>query len=600
MNVCTYNFDSSVGKYAKSFIGISGAQKLVPFNNATKKGWCVFHRRWEIVTIGADSNCYFSCGIQVPSSLALDKKWNNNNFSLFVDKENLVLTIAERHSYIDVHENEIYQINKVNSRIFDMKFGKSYYLRNYRLNSIPAEMLPKVKKILSSFCNGLYGRSLQSADFNIENFLRYPSCPNFTLIGPFVDNIEKFQFRNDINLFNDFCLLMRIRSSKALRKNFQKNPNTLFLHAMAQLINFTDANAIKLFVNDKTIRERFLQTKKYHLRFSIFRRAVYVNNTFYQVNALGNYKFNMIDGLRLWVQNALTNQSEIVVVKRLIGFLKNTAMDIVKDAVEVYDKNARDLPVAFHERILREGFTRQMHDQLMQYFGVDDFDDGLDGFWGEGGTHKSNVEIKYDKDIERFEEIIKTDYYIEGKYDEAAIAKNRLMMKRAEENRSAAMNGANIVLNESDSENRDLNTEFSQDENTENVEVADLEQKLVMPEIDEKFQIGKNIRKRAGKTDACFVLPRSTDELYEISTNMRNCVGYLYRDKVLSGNCVIMVLIVNNKFKGCFEIVQNKKEYYYEIVQASGPGNKTLKSVYESAIKEWMKMKNIKGDLRFE
>ena len=275
-------------------------------------------------------------------------------------------------------------------------------------------------------------------------------------------------------------------------------------------------------------------------------------------------------------------------------------MDIVKDAVEVYDKNARDLPVAFHERILREGFTRQMHDQLMQYFGVDDFDDGLDGFWGEGGTHKSNVEIKYDKDIERFEEIIKTDYYIEGKYDEAAIAKNRLMMKRAEENRSAAMNGANIVLNESDSENRDLNTEFSQDENTENVEVADLEQKLVMPEIDEKFQIGKNIRKRAGKTDACFVLPRSTDELYEISTNMRNCVGYLYRDKVLSGACVIMVLIVNNKFKGCFEIVQNKKEYYYEIVQASGPGNKTLKSVYESAIKEWMKMKNIKGDLRFE
>ena len=122
MNVCTYNFDSSVGKYAKSFIGISGAQKLVPFNNTTKKGWCVFHRRWEIVTIGADSNCYFSCGIQVPSSLALDKKWNNNNFSLFVDKENLVLTIAERHSYIDVHENEIYQINKVNRRIFDMKF----------------------------------------------------------------------------------------------------------------------------------------------------------------------------------------------------------------------------------------------------------------------------------------------------------------------------------------------------------------------------------------------------------------------------------------------------------------------------------------------
>lgn len=600
MNVCTYYFDSSVGKYKNPVLGDYCVSRLIPFNNKTKKGWCEFHGMWEVVTVGADSRFYFSCGRLVPGSLGFDKCWNKNNFSFFVDRQNLILTLTERNSWIDVHEGGIYQTNDSKTKIFDMRYGKIYSLKNHRLKEIPLELSSNLEKVFANFSKSFFGVELKLGKDSLEEFLKYPSCPKFNRIAGKIDQIEKFQFRNDVNLFKDFCELMHIRESKSLRKDFQKLPESIFFHAMAQSLNFRDPNAIRLLVFNKEILKKFIGK----MRFSIIRRSVYVNDTFYTVREHGKYKLNMLDGLRLWVQNALTDKSEIVVMKRLIHFLNETPFDVVKDACEIYDTNARNLPVAFHERILREGLTSQMHDQLVIYFGG-----GIDDFAGGGYTsnerHVSNTPIEYDDDIMRFEDTVfyeDVDVFLKSmKSSKADIAKNRLMMKKAAENNDAARNMANMILNEAN-DGKTIDDEFTDDEEKHAGEnVPDLDQKFETQEIDSKFEIGKELRKRASLEELnsriYFVLPRTTDELYEISANMRNCVGYLYRDKVLTHKSIIVVAIYKNKFIACMEIKQNERTFAYEVVQASGVANRNIKMRYKGAIEKWKDMKKIGGKI---
>ena len=89
--------------------------------------------------------------------------------------------------------------------------------------------------------------------------------------------------------------------------------------------------------------------------------------------------------------------------------------------------------------------------------------------------------------------------------------------------------------------------------------------------------------------------------MYEISTELRNCVGYLYRSKVLSGECAIVVLSHLKKLRACFEIRQNNETFAYEIVQASGACNGPMLPRYKGVIEEWMKRKNLsaKYEIRY-
>jgi len=172
---------------------------------------------------------------------------------------------------------------------------------------------------------------------------------------------------------------------------------------------------------------------------------------------------------------------------------------------------------------------------------------------------------------------------------------NRLMMAEAQKKSGNAEKAARTVLEDSGLDaSRERSELTSDDDNAPVFDTPDLNQKLVQPEISTKFAIGSELRKRGSADDTYFVLPRNTDEMYEISANMRNCVGYLYRDKVLDGSAVIVVMLTKNKFVACFEIRQNYRTYAYEIVQAKGPGNRNIKKCYMGVIKEWMDRKNIK------
>lgn len=569
-------------------------QALIPFNNITKKGWCDFHKRWELITITPDNNMFFSCGLRLPSNIGLNKSWNKNQYEFIIDTDNFVIRVNERWHWIDVYENQIFTTQKVFSKIIDFNNGTMSHPRDYDLKDIPPDINNKIMHVTLGLCKRKFGIDLHAENANIKDFIKYPSCPEFSHIANKVDNVKSFNFRADLNLFKDFCKLVQIKETKRLRKDFHKKPETILLHAFSQNIGFTNPDAIKAFVSSEDLYNILITEDR--LRFSIQNRTVYLTMENITRENTPKKSQRVLNGLRLWVQNARTDKSESVIVKRMIKFFKDTDFNVIVDAVGIYYKNARNLPVAFHERILKEGFTNQMHDQLVQYF-VQDVDNGRYGY-RSNAEKVTNQTIDYDEDVLKFEDFIDTIPELKIKTDYESIKQNRLMMLKAEKMQTNNVNvqdaDETIVTDEDD----DVNAE-NEIEPVEDMFVYENEKNESHPKTAD-FEIGKRIMANGPEDAFFFVLPKNTDELYEISTHMRNCVGYLYRNKVLNKTSIIVVLIKDNKMKACMEIKQDQKTYHYKIVQALGPGNAYVNRRFYSAIEEWKKRHNIEGEITYK
>ena len=94
-----------------------------------------------------------------------------------------------------------------------------------------------------------------------------------------------------------------------------------------------------------------------------------------------------------------------------------------------------------------------------------------------------------------------------------------------------------------------------------------------------------------------FILPKDTDELIELGTIMHNCVGKLYRNKVLNRSTNIVAVKIMNKFCACIEIRTNSKS----IVQAKGMCNKPITNEVCQIIKKWAAERDISictGDIK--
>lgn len=560
-------------------------QVLIPFDNKTKRGWCDFHKRWELITITPDNNMFFSCGLKLPSNIGLNKNWNKNQYEFIIDTDNFLIRVNERWHWIDVYENQIFTTQKVYSKIIDFNNGIMSHPRDYDLKDIPPDINNRIMHVTLGLCKRKFGIDLHAENANIKDFIKYPGCPEFNHIEKKVDNVKSFNFRADLNLFKDFCNLVQLKETKRLRKDFHKKPETILLHALCQYIGFTNSDAIKTLVSDETMYKIFIEDDR--LRFSIKNRSIYLN--LYQGK-------NVLNGLRLWVQNARTDKSEAVIVKRMIKFFKETEPNVIFDALGVYNRNARNLPVAFHERILKEGFTNQMHDQLVLYFS----EDNDDNRWGyrSNAEKVTNQEIEYDEDVLKFEDFIDSIPELKIKKDYESIKQNRLMMLKAEkmQTNNSNIQDADETLVSDDGD--DVNTENEIEPVEDMFEYEKVENESHPQEAD--FNLGKKVLARGPEDAFFFALPKDTDELYEISTNMRNCVGYLYRNKVLSKTSIIVVLIIHNKMKACMEIKQDYKTYHYKIVQALGPGNAAINRKYFTAIEEWKKRHDIEGEIKYK
>ena len=299
---CSYKYNSASQCLEKPTSSLV-PQILIPFNNRTKRGWCDYHKRWELVTISPEDKMFFSCGIPVPGNIGLNGNWNKNQYEFFVDTENFVIRVNERWSWIDVFENQIYETEKLCSKIIDFNQGIISHPINFDIEELPPTVNQKLMDIILKLFKKIYGIDLHIENVPFTNFVKYPFCPEFREIESRVDDVKRFNFRGDSNLFKDFCRLVQIKETKQLRKNFHKNPKSILLHAMAQYLGFTNSDAIKTFVSNEDIYNTFVESNL--LRFSIMRRTIYIFRN-----------GSVLDGLRLWVQNARTDKSESVVAKR--------------------------------------------------------------------------------------------------------------------------------------------------------------------------------------------------------------------------------------------------------------------------------------------
>ncbi|MCR4742677.1 MAG: PcfJ domain-containing protein [Treponema sp.] len=579
INFCSYKYNpikQSLEKATSSMV----PQVFIPFNNTSKRGWCDFHKKWEIITIAPDNSMYFSCGLPVPGLIGLHKQWNKNQYELFVDTDNFIIRVNERWSWIDVYENQIYSTQKVYAKIIDFRRGIISHPKNFDMTVISPDINNKIMNLSIRLCKIKYGVEFHVENVPFTDFVKYPSCPEFNGLTKKIDNIKDLNFRADLNLFTDFCQLVQVKITKMLRKDFHKDPLLILLHAMAQHIGFINSDAIRTFVSDPTIYDIFITNDK--LRFSIKRRTIYY---------VSENDQTLLNGLRLWVQNARTDKSDNIIVKRMIKFFKDTPIEIISDAIQVYYYNARDLPVAFHERILKEGFTHQMHDQLIQLFHNENERIGAGFSSSEPKVH--NKKIEYNDDVLKFEDFIEDISESKIKIDYESIKENRLMMLKAE--KAMANNLTNpdeTIISDDGEENNETPQEIEDLFDYEKIK----EDKDIMHL---NYSIGKDIMKKGNPNSYYFALPKNTDELYEISVNMHNCVGYLYRNKCLENESIIVVLIKNGKMKACIEIKQNKKDFRYYIKQALGPANGPINRIYFSAIEEWKKRHSIRGEVQY-
>lgn len=544
-----YNYDCLNNRFDPPFCSNTNLdiQTFIPFKALSNIAWCNYHRQWENIFVnnygvnGSNSALYFSCGNPIYNHLGHNKKFNLNSFVIEIDDQNLTFIIKQKWSYDEIQDNTEYHIKYVYAKCFDFKNGKIFYPAGYDLKKIPNFIEKQLDSILLNYCKQLYGIEIKRNNAPILDFVRYPTCPNFNGLVPFIDNGKKYDFRNRINLFKDFCSYMKIKETKKLRKAFMKEPKTLLVYAMCYQIGFTDSNAIQFITSNDEFLEKFTGGRM-GLRFSMARREVYFYGTFFSY--LNAYNCNLIDSLRLWVQNALTDKSQIIVAKRFMKFMLEEETDIIKDCGEYYLRNARNFPVPFHERILQEGFTREVHDQEMHLY--------------KSSNPNERIDIQYSEAERELETVISA----------SEISGSKKAVNQFKKTKAAA----------SVMENGQMGDELKNLVNDEQnqAEVNDFKQELNMPELESSFDIARKLKKDdISYNDFYFILPKDTDELFEISENMRNCVGYLYRDKAVNKKCTIAVMMHKNKFAACIEL-HTHDDLRYEIVQLKGPMNRSV------------------------
>ena len=93
----------------------------------------------------------------------------------------------------------------------------------------------------------------------------------------------------------------------------------------------------------------------------------------------------------------------------------------------------------------------------------------------------------------------------------------------------------------------------------------------------------------------CFYIPKCTNDLKTIGSEMHNCVGWGgYGKSMDKGECIIVYALHKNKFRICIELSPG-----FYIRQALGPHNQPLEGDDYAAFYEWCKEKGIQRKKAF-
>ncbi len=86
-----------------------------------------------------------------------------------------------------------------------------------------------------------------------------------------------------------------------------------------------------------------------------------------------------------------------------------------------------------------------------------------------------------------------------------------------------------------------------------------------------------------------FILPKDTNELYDLGSQMHNCVGHAYRRKALERQSIIVGVKENGFYSACLEI----NPRFNRIVQARGVCNANLTCGMKLIVAKWAKERGI-------
>lgn len=496
--------------YYIEYIEDKKSHKWLPFKSDGKfdvvmqsdasTAWCDYHSRWEKFTKNEKGVIIFQCGYKSTRPLSIINTKSLSSVMFKIDMDNLKLDVSFRQAKPSIYRSkkviekhsEVSHFNFADGStlIEHVKKNQIYFDNELDLEQVPQEIQESIQNVLSLMTKKIFGvpckNTYKLCQNGFKHFVMYPSCPPISIIKPcFKTTVKRF----NLHAFEDLCKTFEVNPTKKFRKMFMDNPSVLLVNVFLNCIGFKDPNVYNKYYDNAALIG-FLE-----------------ENLSCDEKLPGLIKFfdsnECMYALRLWYQNSTSVKSDTVRANHLIEPILNgrTETDILKDAMSLYVQNFNAIPDPLKKRIIKEGFTDDVHNRLCE------------------ALHHSRIRKgeKNFQTVEYTEEELKLQH----------------------------------VYNEDDKE---------------------------------RF---------------LFELPKSTDDLYLISDKMHNCVGYLYRTKVLSKQCYIVTLEDKKIHRGvaCIEIRESPENSNLTIVQALGPCNRRIEKEYIPIIQKWMKLKHIKTTL---
>lgn len=359
--------------------------------------WCDYHSRWENFKKGENGIIHFECGLKTykPALMQNQKKLSSIMFT--VDMNELKLDVSFRTSmpYFSHSKKVLSKSSEVSH--FNLATGTTqiehndgkriWFNEDLDLEKIPEEIQEAVQNTLSIMTKKIYGvpckNTYRLCQNGFKHFVKYPSCPPIANVKScFKAKVN----RTSLHSFEDLCAIYDIKPTKKFRKMFMDNPSLLLVNIFLSCIGFKDANVFNKYY-DNAVLIRFLEEN------------LSCNPKVPKIIYLFGKNKNMY-ALHNWYEEATKQKkSDAVCANHLIEPMLDGHVDYttMQDAFSMYVDNYNNLPEPLKKRILREGFTTQVHDRMCEAL-------------GRGNNRFSNGKEKID--IEYSENELKLEYKI--------------------------------------------------------------------------------------------------------------------------------------------------------------------------------------------
>lgn len=365
-----------------------GRFETVLLGNRSNVAWCDFHSRWETFSKNEHGITTFQCGYSTykPTLHAYEKKLSSIMFTINMDSLMLDVSFRTSMPYFSHSKKVVSKTSEVSH--FNLATGTTsiehnngkeiFFSEDLELEKVPEEIQNSIQNTLSLMSKKIYGvpckNTYKLCQNGFKHFVKYPSCPPIANVKPcFREKVN----RKSLHSFEDLCALYGIKPGKKFRKMFLDNPSTFLVNVFLSCIGFKDSNVFNKYYNNAALI-RFLEE---HLS---------CVPTLPQMILLFNDNKNML-ALHKWYENASKTKNDSVCANHLIEPILDgrTTTQTMTDAFYMYVDKYDRLPEPLKKRIIKEGFTTDVHDRMCE---------ALNRNRRDRSNRKVNEEITYTED----------------------------------------------------------------------------------------------------------------------------------------------------------------------------------------------------------